>query len=131
VVLSTRRKLNFYGRNSDSLHQVNKTIYIHLCFSYRHYVNYSRRETLKFALFSAYYTYTSGKESSRELNALFRTCIVLIHGSFASYAPKENNFFFGFHFTGRVWVTYFSSYSHVLRFSALLVRIFKTGLWKI
>lgn len=47
---------------------------------------------MKFALFGAYYTYPARKESSRELNALFRTCIVLIHGSFVSYAPKESMF---------------------------------------
>jgi hypothetical protein len=45
---------------------------------------------LKIALFSVYYSYAAGKESSRELNALFRTRVVLKHGNFGSYAPKEN-----------------------------------------
>jgi hypothetical protein len=49
-------------------------------------------ETLKIALFIACYTYAAGKESSKELNALFRTCLFLIHGSVGSYAPKENMF---------------------------------------
>lgn len=45
---------------------------------------------MKIALFSVYYSYAAGKESSRELNALFRTRVVLKHGNFGSYAPKEN-----------------------------------------
>lgn len=84
-----RPKLNFYGCNCNSLYQVNNAIYIHLCFLYKPNLNYSRRETLNIALFSAYYTYAAGKEGSRELNAPLRTRIVLKHGSIGSYAPKE------------------------------------------
>jgi hypothetical protein len=92
-----RRKLNFYGYNSDSLHQVKNTNYIHLCFLYIPNLNNSRKETLKIALFNAYYIYAAGKESSRELNALFRARIVLKHGGFGSYAPNKTCFWFPLH----------------------------------